>query len=184
MGASVEGNDGVGEAIARLAGEVATHPERRHARFTVATTWKGGVRSDSRVAMREIGGRKLPADFILRVDEPELFGGADTAPSPHELLLAALNACFVAGYAAACAVEGIVLRELSVTTFSEVDLGGVLGVAPATTPACERFRCVVKVAADVPPERLRAVHDAVVSRSPNGWCLSRAIAIETDLEIA
>ena len=180
MGASVEGNDGVGEAIARLAGEVATHPERRHARFTVATTWKGGVRSDSRVAMREIGGRKLPADFILRVDEPELFGGADTAPSPHELLLAAVNACLIAGFAAACAREGIVLRQLVVTTRSDVDLGDALGVSPQAAP-CQRMSSTWRVSADAPESALRALHEGVVSRSPNGWCLSRSIALESQL---
>ena len=31
--------------------------------------------------------------FLLETDEPESYGGEDTAPAPHELLAAALAAC-------------------------------------------------------------------------------------------
>ena len=31
--------------------------------------------------------------FVLETDEPERFGGEDTAPAPHELLAAALASC-------------------------------------------------------------------------------------------
>ena len=170
-------------ALARFTADRAREPARGLVRFRVSTAWMGGMRSDSRVDHREVGGRRLPADFTLRIDEPEELLGTDTAPNPQELLIAAYNACLTACWAMECARAGVKLLRLEVRSEGEVDLCGVLGVDPSTAPGCRSLRSEVRVRTDAPPETVRAIHAAVLAASPNRWNLACPVAIEATLTV-
>ena len=73
----------------------------------------------------------MQKDFTIRVDEPLELCGTNQFPNPQEYLLAALNACMIVGYVAACALEGITLQELRIETSGDIDLRGFLGLDPA-----------------------------------------------------
>src|SRR5262249_28727131 len=84
--------------------------------WAVTTHWRGGTRSDTRVTGFEIAGEHVARDFTIRVDEPTQLLGTNQYANPQEYLLAALNACMIVGYTAACAHSGIELTELRIET--------------------------------------------------------------------
>ena len=68
-------------------------------------------------------------DFDFVVDEPPLIGGADSGPTPVELVLAALGTCQEIVYATYARVLGIPLDGVSVRAEGRVDLRGFFGVS-------------------------------------------------------
>src|SRR5262245_58894769 len=95
---------GIVAGIRQDAGQAQTY-------WNVATTWKGGTRSDTRVTHAAIGDTQVPRDFTIKVDETRELGGNDQLANPQEYLLAALNACMTVGYVAGCTMHGIELEE-------------------------------------------------------------------------
>jgi len=69
----------------------------------ITTSWEGGYRC--RVPIR---------DFEVLVDEPTIVGGTDTGPTPTELLLASLGACFTLAVAHVARKRGHELPDLCV----------------------------------------------------------------------
>jgi hypothetical protein len=68
--------------------------------WRVTTVWQGQTRSRAHVEGFAIGGRKVPREFSIDIDEPYELGGSNRFANPQEHLLAALNACMMVGYAA------------------------------------------------------------------------------------
>jgi hypothetical protein len=65
------------------------------------------------------------------IDESLELGGGNAYANPQEYLLAALNACMIVGYTALCALQGIALQKLEITTEGDIDLRGFFGLDPA-----------------------------------------------------
>jgi uncharacterized OsmC-like protein len=131
-----------------------------------SVTWSGGLRSQAQV--REFS----PIDS----DEPSLLGGHDTAPSPVELLLAALGNCLAIGYAAHATAEGIAIRSLRVDLNGQMDLAGFLGLR-AGHAGFDTVSATVHLDADADPETIQRLHDAVVATSRVGQTLQAAIPV-------
>ena len=163
--------------------EVARDASRGKVKFQVATAWKGGVSSDSTVRSLELDGRKLPRNFTIRIDEPPEFLGANTGPNPQEMLMAAFNACIVAGYVAGCALEGIVLENLTVETEGELDLRGFLGLDAAVKPGYDQLRYTVRIRGGGTPDQFQKIHETVLATSPNRWNIANTIQLKTELVI-
>jgi uncharacterized OsmC-like protein len=169
------------DALRRTVAAVTADPAQGSTRWSVATRWKGGTRSDTRVTGYEIGGKRVAKDFTIRADEPLELCGTNQHANPQELLLAALNACMTVGYAAACAVEGIELKELAIETSGDIDLRGFLGVDPAVKPGYDELVVTVRIKADATPEQLERVHDAVCRTSPNRFNLTQPVRMRSRL---
>ena len=100
----------------------------------VKVTWEGGVRFTA-----DIRGHKVP------VDQPRQGGGEDTAPSPLELVPAALGTC----------VAFFVKQFLATRGVDPTGLEVAVGVAGAPNPhRIGRFEVQVRVPAGM-PERYR-----------------------------
>jgi putative redox protein len=74
----------------------------------ITASWEGGYRC--RVPIR---------DFEVLVDEPVESGGTDAGPTPTELLLASLGACFAMAVAHAVRKRGQELADVSVRVYGE-----------------------------------------------------------------
>ena len=98
--------------------------------WRVTTAWQGQTRSRTQVDGFSIGGERVERRFSIDVDEPCELGGSNRFANPQEYLLASLNACMTVGYAAQCAVRGIVLESLEIETDGDIDLRGFLGLDP------------------------------------------------------
>lgn len=152
-------------------------------RWEVTSHWKGGARSDTRVTHCSIGGKRIPKDFTIRVDEPIELCGTDQYPNPQQYLLAALNACMIFGYSAVCAHQGIELEDLRIETEGEIDLRGFLGLDATVKPGYEQLRYTVYVKGKGTPEQFEQIHRTVMTTSPNYFNLATAIPLKPRLVV-
>ena len=84
--------------------------------FDVTTRWTGQTGSETTVDGYTLGGERIARSHKIVADEPHELLGADAAPNPQELLMAAVNACMTVGYVAGAAINGITLTKLEIRT--------------------------------------------------------------------
>ena len=171
------------DGLLALIDSVQKEHKRGMTRWHVATTWQGQTRSHSEVTGVDFGGENVPRHFGFDIDEPFQLGGSNRFANPQEHLLAALNACMTAGYAAQCAVRGIALRSLVIETEGEIDLRGFLGLDPAIPPGYEQLRYTVRIAGNGTKEQFAEIHAAVMATSPNFYNLSQRVALKATLVV-
>jgi len=169
------------DALRSTAAAIEADPKKGMTRWSVATRWMGGTRSDTRVTGFEIGGEPVKKDFTIRVDEPTELCGTNQFANPQEYLLAGMNACMTVGYVAVRALEGIVLRELSIETSGDIDLRGFLGLDDSVKPGYDELVYTVRVKADATPAQIERVHDIVCRTSPNRFNLSQPVRLRSRL---
>jgi uncharacterized OsmC-like protein len=168
-------------ALRRTVAAVMDDPAQGKTRWSVATRWVGGTRSDTSVAGYEIGGRRIEKDFTIQVDEPRELGGTHQFASPQELLLASLNACLTAGYVVACALEGIEIEALTIDTSGDLDLRGSLGLDAAVKPGFDELVVAVRLKAAASPMQLERVHDFVCRTSPHRFSVTQPVRLRSRL---
>jgi uncharacterized OsmC-like protein len=151
--------------------------------WRVTTTWNGQTRSRAQVDSYEIGGERVPRRFSIDIDEPFELGGTNQSANPQEYLLAALNACMIVGYAAQCAVRGIILESLTIETDGEIDLRGFLGIDPAVPPGYDKLRYTVHIKGSGTKEEFAEIHAAVMATSPNFHNVSRPVDLKPTLVV-
>jgi uncharacterized OsmC-like protein len=171
------------EVLQKIIHRVAQDATKGKVKFQVATSWKGGVRSDSVVRALELDGRTVPRKFTVRMDEPAEFLGDDTGPNPQEMLMAAFNACIVTGYVAGCAIEGVRLDKLTIETEGELDLRGFVGLDAAVRPGYDELRYVVRIRGAGTPEQFQRIHETVLATSPNRWNITNSIKLKSELVV-
>lgn len=84
-----------------------------------------------RVNVREVQHRTVECrvrDHVVRVDQPREFGADDTAPTPPELLAAALGSCVVSTMQFVAAQRGQDIRDIHVTVEGSVDFSKAVGL--------------------------------------------------------
>ena len=169
--------DGVRGAIDTITQD----PSHAKTHWQVATQWRGGFRSDTRVTECTIGGQRVAKDFTIRVDEPLQLFGTNQYANPQEHLLAALNACMIVGYSALCSLEGIEIEALSVETEGDIDLRGFLGIDSTVKPGYDQLRYTVRIKGNGSAEQFEKIHHAVMATSPNYFNLATAIPLKSRL---
>jgi uncharacterized OsmC-like protein len=151
--------------------------------WRVTTVWKGQTRSRAHVEGFAIGGRKVPREFSIDIDEPYELGGSNRFANPQEHLLAALNACMMVGYAAQCAVRGITLEKLEIETQGEIDLRGFLGIDATVPPGYDNLSYVVRIKGNGTRGQFAEIHEAVMATSPNFYNVSRPVDLNPTLVV-
>lgn len=153
--------------------QILTGPERG------ALVWKATAQS--------AGGLRVEANcrqFSLAFDEPPSVAGSDTAPGPHEVVLACYGACLIVSYALNAARLGIPLEEVRVEVEGHVDIPGFLGVAGLPTlqdlPGYKNIVARMYVKSDAEPAVLEQLHAQTVAFSPVGLTLSRPVKVENE----
>ena len=125
----------------------------------------------------------MPRRFSMDIDEPFELGGGNAYANPQEYLLAALNACMMVGYTALCALQGIALHKLEITTEGDIDLRGFFGLDPSVAPGYRALRTRVVIKGDGTEEQLRKIHELVLATSPNFYNVTRAVPVVPSLII-
>jgi uncharacterized OsmC-like protein len=169
------------EALRQTMEAVRQDPSKGMAGFHVTTMWKGGTRSATRVRDWMLGGRRLEKNFTITIDEPPELCGTATAANPQEYLMAAMNACLMATYVAACAMQGIEIERLEIETRGELDLRGFLGLDKKVIPGYDELRYTVRIKCNGTRQQLEAVHNWVMATSPNYWNMANAIRLVPEL---
>lgn len=87
------------------------------------------------------------------------------------------------GYVAQCAVRGITLDSLKIETEGEIDLRGFLGIDPAVPPGYQNLNYIVRIKGNGSKEEFAAIHEAVMTTSPNFYNISRPVALKPTLVV-
>lgn len=157
-------------AVGALVEAITAEPDRGDTTWAASVTWDGGFHTTTAIR-----------DFTpYATDEPEALGGEDTAPNPVEQLIGAFGSCLAIGYAANATVAGIALNDLRIDIEGELNLESFLGIAEGHA-GFETLRATVHIESDADETAVRDLHDAVVSTSPVGHTLSRAIPVAIEL---
>jgi uncharacterized OsmC-like protein len=165
------------DAVHALIESVEADSAKGMTHWQVASAWQGGMHSRAAVNGFGIGGAKVPRRFSIDIDEPEELGGANDFPNPQEHLLAALNACMIVGYTALCALQGIALKKLEITTEGDIDLRGFFGLDPSIAPGYRALRTRVVIKGDGTEEQFQRIHELVLATSPNFYNIARAVQV-------
>ena len=169
--------------LVALRARVAEDAAQGQTGWRVVTTWQGQTRSHAEVSGFRIGGQEVPRRFSFDIDEPCELGGSNAFPNPQEYLIAALNACLTVGYAAQCAIRGIVLKKLEIETKGEIDLRGFIGIDPAVRPGYESLSYTVRLSGGGSREQFAEIHEAVMATSPNFYNVANAVALKSTLMV-
>ena len=151
--------------------------------FDVVTSWKGQTRSETKVTGFTLAGERIERSHTIVADEPCELLGADGAPNPQELLMAAFNACITVGYVAGASLKGINLESLEISTRGQLDLRGFLGISDAVAPGYENIDYVVTIKGDGTPEDFEEIHQTVIKTSPNYFNMSSPIKMNGSLRV-
>ena len=151
--------------------------------FAVTTRWTGQTRSETVVDHFTMGGERIARSHKIVADEPCQLLGADSAPNPQELLMAAFNACITVGYVAGASVNGITLDNLEIRTRGELDLRGFLGLSDNVAPGYENVDYEVRIKGNGTPEQFEEIHQTVMKTSPNYFNISRPIRLRGTLKL-
>lgn len=140
--------------------------------------WAGGMR----VVASHANGTEVPSDM------PSELGGTGDLITPGWLFRAGLAACATTSIAMAAAAEGLELSSLEVKVTSWSDTRGLLGMTePNGQPVFAGpgdVQLTVRIAANgAPQDRLRALVQAAVARSPIPSALQAAIPLALRIDI-
>ena len=171
------------DAVHALIDDVDCDPATGVTHWRVASAWQGGTHSRAQVDGFAIGGANVSRRFSIDIDEPLELGGDNAFANPQEYLLAALNACMIVGYTALCALQGIALQKLEITTEGDIDLRGFFGLDPTVAAGYRELRSRVVIKGDGTEEQFRKIHEMVMATSPNFYNLTRAVAVQPALTI-
>jgi uncharacterized OsmC-like protein len=171
-------------ALGEVVEAIGEDPGKALVSFDVTTRWQGQTRSETTVDGYTIGGERIERSHKIVADEPCELLGADGAPNPQELLMAAANACMTVGYVAGAALKGITLTELEIRMNGTLDLRGFLGLSDSVAPGYEAIDYKVRIAGNGTPEQFEEIHQTVMKTSPNYFNLNRPIRMNGVLQVA
>lgn len=159
--------------LQRTIDEILADPKRGALVWRASASWAGGLRVEAR-----------SRQFTMAFDEPPSVAGGDTAPGPHEAVLACYGACLIVSYALNAARLGIPLDDVRVEVEGHVDLPGFLGVAGIPTlqdlPGYKHIVARMYVRSDAEPAALEQLHQQTVAFSPVGLTLSRPVKVDNE----
>ena len=146
-------------------GAVREQPELAQFRFTAVSTWIEGTATRS--TFRDWYGmgatREHAEAWSMESDHPTL--GHGHGPTPHEHALHALAACLTLGIATTAAARKIELSKIESTVEGDIDVRGLLGVAPEVRNGFSQIRVTFAVEGEADRETLDALVEASCRRS-------------------
>ena len=167
---SIHLNDVDIAAVGGLVSAIQEDSTKADTTWRASVTWEGGFRASTSV--REFA--------PYPTDEPPALGGTDQAPNPVEQVLGALGSCLAIGYAANATVAGLEIKDLRIDLDGELDLHTFLGLGEGNA-GYQAVRAEVHLDIDADPETIAELHKRVVSTSPVGHTLSRALPVSVEL---
>ena len=119
--------------------------------------------------------------FAIEADHPAVLVGGDAAPTPAEILLAALASCLTSGLGNIAAVRKINLESVESRVEGDIDLRGILGLSDEVRNGFSQIRVSFRVRGDASPEQLRQLVEQAVARSAVYDVLTHGVPISVDV---
>jgi len=147
------------EALIGARGAFEQMPEAAAFTFRSTCDWNEGTHSINSIngyfGLGQDHERK--ETFRIASDHPEVFAAADRAPTPPEIVLAALASCLSGGVAAVAQHRGIQLHKVRALVEGDMDVRGILGMDPDIRNGFSAIRVSFEIDADAPPDEIRAL---------------------------
>ena len=162
---------------------VKAQPEAARFRFSVENRWISGTHNRNQISMfYGVGAEQQHAStFAVEADHPAVLVGGDAAPTPAELLLAALASCLTSGLGSIAAVRKITLESVESRVEGDIDLRGILGLSGEVRNGCQQIRVSFRVRGDAPPAELRGLVEQAAARSAVYDVLTHGVPISVDI---
>lgn len=146
---------------------VAEQPELATFRFRATNEWKTGTWSRNSITTFYGAGSEHEhvREFTVDADHPQVLVGADNAPLPVELLLAALASCLTGGIGNIAAARGVKLTSVESTIEGEMDLQGILGLSDEVRNGYRNIRIDFRIEGDADEATLRKIVEQSRARS-------------------
>ena len=158
-------------------------PELARFRFRATNRWVVGTHSRTTIeTFSGAGGDHVHTkEFAYDADHPEVFVGADQAPTPVEFLLHALGACLMAGVANIASARGVNLTRVEASLEGDLDVQGILGISKDVRNGYEQVRVVFLVEGDAPSETMREIVEQSRARSAVYDVLTNGVDVTIDV---
>ncbi len=165
---------------------VGAQPELAAFTWRAVTRWQQGTHSRTSIsAFHGAGGEQArPRGFVLDADHPGVLVGRDNAPTPVEILLAALASCLTAGIGNIAAVRGVTLYEVECRVEGDMNLLGIFGLSDSVRNGYERIRVNFKIKGDAPAAVLAGIVEQSRSRSAVFDVLTNGVDVQLAVDAA
>jgi uncharacterized OsmC-like protein len=177
-------NDVNTEKLLEVDGHVRENPALARVVFAATSSWQRGTKTEVTVSEVRAGGQPVVPPtrrLTVTVDEPDILGGIDSAPSPVETVLAALAGCVTAGIATNAQLFGVPLDRIDIALEADVDVRGVLGHDRSVRNGVTDIRYTVTIQSPAPEEQVRRVKETIDRKSPIRDTLANPVRITSTL---
>lgn len=137
--------------------------------FKATSTWKRGTKAVVEVGTVCAGGQSVfppTRQFMMTVDDPDVLGGVDSAPTPVEALMAALAGCVTSGIAANAALFGVPLDDIAIEMEADMDFRGLLGHDKSVRSGISDIRYTVTIQSAAAEDKVRRCKETIDRKSP------------------
>lgn len=174
------------DALVATIAAIQNDPSLGEAHFRAKNRWIDGALNRSTIqgffaAGAEDTSRVQP--FVLDNDEPPLLLGENRGANPVEYLLHGLAGCVTTTFVYYAAANGVEIDALESTLEGDIDLRGLLGVAPVPA-GFQNIRIAMKVTSSAPIEKLEELAQLAQRRSPVFNTVARPVPVAVSLEKA
>jgi len=143
--------------------------QRDLAKFTFRADGKWLNGTHSRVEFSTFHGAGDQQSHVVthtvEADHPNVLCGADKAPLPVELLLAALSTCIVGGIGNIASIRQVKLHSVETTVEGSMDAQGILGMDPEVRNGFSGIRASFRISGDASAEELKKIVEQSIARS-------------------
>jgi uncharacterized OsmC-like protein len=177
-------NDVNVDKMKELDGLVRQTPAMGKCTFKAESTWQRGTKALVSVGSAQTLGQPLfppTRRFAITVDDPDLLGGVDSAPTPVETLMAALAGCVTSGIAANAALFGVPLDGIDIDMEADIDVRGVLGHDKSVRSGISDIRYTVTIHSSAPEDKVRRCKETIDRKSPVRDTLANPVKVTSDL---
>lgn len=128
-------------------------------RFRATNQWQSGTHSRSYVKSFYGAGSEHEhvREFTIDADHPAVLVGADNAPLPVEIVLAALASCLTGGIGNIASARGVRLESVESVIEGEMDAQGILGLSDEVRNGYQKIRIDFTIKGDAPEAKLREI---------------------------
>jgi len=174
------------EALFATINVVKEQRELANFQFRATNTWMKGNHNRGSIEGFYGAGQEhtRPAKWEFDSDHPLVLTGTDLGPAPVEYLLLALAACLTAGLANIASARGITLHSVESTVEGDIDLQGVLGLAPEVRNGYQAIRVNYRIAADATEEQIRKLVAQAQARSAVFETLTNGVPVTVEVSAA
>jgi uncharacterized OsmC-like protein len=168
------------QALKETIAYLGDNPDKALFKFRARNRWIDGNRNETSIdeffALGE--NQERAKTHVVKVDQPALILGQDTAPNPVELLLAALSSCITSTVVLHGGADGVAIDELSSEIEGSMNLEGYMGIDPNVRSGYNEIVLKLKARSSADGDRLMEL----VSKSPVLDVLRNGTRVKIDID--